>query len=412
MSTPGSPTSNVNAWVPILGCTLVMTFVSGLTASGLGVLVHEWIKGFSVSTSKVMLILSGGSILSGFLGMTIGPLAGRVSPRALVFAGVVCGVASLVLGSLSPTFWILLFTLGPLAAAGNALTGPVIGQTLAVRTFHRPGLAIASVTAGHSFSAIFAPPLLAVLLTHGDWRWVMQVSAALIAVVGAFSLTLLLRNQDKPLTGGGAVAAGDTGVQTPALRIVGSPTFLGIILFQFPIAALTSGTFFHLGLYSAEIGHGVGEAARLMSLAALLSLSAKFIVGWLADRVPHLVLTSCTFALASGGAALLAYVPQMSGITLGVCMIGFSAGSTLSLVPNILARSFPVSDFRRVISFIQPVFFCSVIGALVMGIVYDNVGTYPSTYAHILPYLLISASGLLLLFLRRQGVRRVAPSAL
>jgi len=164
MSTPGSPAPNVNAWVPILGCTLVMTFVSGLTASGLGVLVHEWIKGFSVSTSKVMLILSGGSILSGFLGMTIGPLAGRFSPRALVFVGVVCGVASLVLGSLSPTFWVLLFTLGPLAAAGNALTGPVIGQTLAVRTFHRPGLAIASVTAGHSFSAIFAPPLLAVLL--------------------------------------------------------------------------------------------------------------------------------------------------------------------------------------------------------------------------------------------------------
>ena len=410
MSTPGSP-ANLKAWVPILGCTLVMTFVSGLTTSGLGVLVPEWIKGFSVSTSKVMLIMSGGAILSGFLGLTIGSLAGRFSPRALLFAGVVCGVASLVLGSLSPTFWVLLFALGPLTAAANALTGPVIGQTLAVRTFHRPGLAIASVTAGLSLSAIFAPLLLSALLKHGDWRWVMQVSAALIAVVGAFSLTLLLRNQDKPLTGGGAVAKGDTGAQTPALQIVGSPTFLGILLFQFPITGLTNGTFFHLGLYSAEIGHGVGEAARLMSLAALLSLSAKFIVGWLADRVPHLVLTSCTFALASGGAALLAYVPQMPGIAVGVGMNAFATGSTLSLVPNILARRFPVSDFRRVISFIQPVYFCSVIGALVIGIVYDNVGTYPSTYAHILPFLLISASGLLLLFLRRQGVRRAAHSA-
>jgi len=399
------PAGRLAAWLPIVGCMLTMTMVAGMTSTGLGVLVPQWVQAFSVSSGEIMLVLAGVAILTGVFGLGVGNLAGRFPPRLILLAGVGFAVVALLVGSRAPTFPFLLFAMAPLAGAANALTGPVVGQDLAVRSFARPGLAIGVVSMGFGFSGMVGPLLLATLLKQGDWRWTMTAAAGVVAVLGGLTVIAFLR-EPRPSPAAESAKAEATaaapGAKASTLRILISPAFVGAAMFMLPLMGLMAGSFFHLGLYFGELGADVTAAAGLMAVSSLVGFVGTFLAGWLVDRTPHVLLQIVCLSLMGAALALLAFEPGVTAITLAVMLLSAGNSILFPVVPASFARRFTGSEFRQAISLLQPVLFSTILGAVVVGFVRDNSASYQQAFERLLlPVLAISAAGIVLMFVGR-----------
>ncbi|AIT82104.1 MFS transporter [Novosphingobium pentaromativorans] len=396
----GKDTTSLGNWVPIVGCMLVMTLVSGLSMSGLGVVAPEWMRSFSLSTGEVMVILTTISVSAGFFGIVVGMLVSRYTPTLLLLVGVVFSATALLLASRAQSFGLLMLAMVPLGAAANALTGPVLGQNLAVRNFARPGLAIAVVSMGMSFGAILGPPILAMLIQMDDWQGALATSSGVILVLGV-ALVLLTVRKVGPMVNEPTTAADITPVASAsALRILISPAFVGAVLFQFPLTSLMAGTFFHLPLFFGELGGGLSDAAGMMSVAAFSGLAGTFLAGWLVDRMPLPVLQVAILVMMFGANMLVVSTPSFA--VLGLAAVLFSIGNSVlfPLIPAILARRFSLREFPKAIGLFQPFLFSTIIGALVIGVVHDRYGTYPLTYQAILPMYGVVVLGMIMLGLK------------
>lgn len=388
----------VGAWMPIIGCMLTMTAVSGLSMSGLGVVVPEWIRAFSLSSGQVMLVLTAISLLSGLFGIGIGALMGRFAPRTILGAGVLCSALAMLAASQAHSYTALLLGMVPLAGLGNALTGPVVGQSLAVGTFARPGLAIGVVSMGMAFGAIIGPPALAMLIAQQGWQSAMTTSAAVIAILGAIAILALVGRVRLALPEPGSHDSNDKHKEAvPASSILLSRAFIGAILFQFPLMALMAGSFFHLGLNFAELGGQVTQAAGVMALASFIGLAGTFLAGWLVDRVSLVLMQVAIVAIMAVAQLILALAPSTTALPAAIVMLSLGNSFLYPLIPAVFSRSFPSAAFARAIGMFQPILFGSILGALILGVAHDALGSYPATYMVLLPLFVPVILGMVLL---------------
>lgn len=108
-------------------------------------------------------IISGYTLLNLSLGFYVGPLFDRYGPRRLVLAGTLCLAASLLLVSISTSYWSLLLALGILSSLASSL---LLTPSIAAigHFFHgRRGLATGVATTAGPASAIIFPYLLRTL---------------------------------------------------------------------------------------------------------------------------------------------------------------------------------------------------------------------------------------------------------
>ena len=401
----------IGAWLPIIGCMLTMTAVSGLSMSGLGVVVPEWIKTFSLSSGQVMLVLTAISLLSGLFGICIGALMGRFAPRTILACGVVCSALAMLAASQAHTYTALVLGMVPLAGLGNALTGPVVGQSLAVGTFKRPGLAIGVVSMGMAFGAIVGPPILALLIAQQGWQSAMTTSAAIIAVLGAVAIVSLVGRVRLALPERGPGEANEPGIGTvSASSIALSRAFIGAILFQFPLMALMAGSFFHLGLNFAELGGDVTQAAGVMALASFIGLAGTFLAGWLVDRVSLVIMQVAIVAIMGVAHVMLTFTPSIMLLPVAIVLLSLGNSFLYPLIPAVFARCFPSAAFARAIGMFQPILFGSILGALILGVMHDMLGSYPATYMLLLPLFVPVMLGMVLLSTALGSARKAAPA--
>jgi len=392
------------SWRSIIGCMLVMTITVGAFNGGLGVFASGWINEFSLGSGEVMLIVVGISVASGLFSIFVGSIIDRFRPRHLLMTGIVLAATAQAIASFATSFPMLLLSLVPLSAAGFALCGPLIGQNLAVRSFEKPGFPIAIVVLGLSLGAILGPPIFARLMVNYGWESTLQMSALFTIIVGPLLVVGLVGKMP------GLDPATDTakGAAVYKLKSYGKilldPTFIGAVLFLWPLMALMAGTFFHLVLFGIELGVPVTSAASILSLGAIAGLSGGVISGWITDRYSEKICLAGTLIVMAASQFLLAFVPGI--LTLGIAAVTLSLGNSMlfPLIPTIFSRRMPPRDFPRALSVFQAFLQCTVLGALILGFVHDLVGGYPEAYKALLPMLLIPLVGMLVLLMVRQKI--------
>jgi MFS family permease len=400
-------------WAVMLNMLVISSCTVGVTLSCFTLYVSPWIKTFGASHGEIIWAGMGAQIIAGVFSPLMSRVVNRIDLRVLVAGGTVLLAATFWVISLSMSMWqvVLLYALS--VGCGFILTGPMMGQILAVRLFARPGLAIGIVTLGTSLGGIVLPSFVASLLSDYGWRIALSRIAAGLLLLTPLAVLFLRADHGRPQATTEGALPQDMGSNrmrdlpgSSTSAILRDRVFLGTALTAASLFTMYSGLFFNLGPYVLDIGSTSKQAAVIISMSAFTSCAGTLCVGAVIDRTGYRIPAVLSFALIGGGSVLLASGLSYWMLSIVVPTMAFAVGAILPLPAAILAQHFDTIAFARANLLVQPFLMASSFGPIVVGVLRDRLGSYPPAFAALE---LLLVPGLIGLALLLKTAAKIAP---
>jgi len=342
-------------WVVVWAAFTALAVIFGVSYS-FAAFFEPFAAQFRASRAEVSLIFGLSGLLYFVLGAFGGMLSDRYGPRRVSSAGMLCIAAALLGGSVASSMTQLTLAYGLGLGVGIALVyTPAIGCVQPWFT-RRRGLAAGLASAGIGAGTLAVPLLAAAAITQWQWRGAMVALALGVGVFGLSSTMLLRRAPAAARRADGTVPG------TPLAAALRSRSFLWLYAMCVLGAPAMFIPFAHLSAAARDLGVADAQAVGLVGLIGIGSLTGRFAIGALADRVGRpltLVLVEASLGLsmllwlAAGGYPALA---------LFALWMGLSYGGIVSLMPALCMDLFGA----RAVS--------SIIGALYTGAALGNLG--------------------------------------
>jgi len=326
---------------------------------------------FSASRAEVSLVFGLSGLLYFVLGAFGGMLADRFGPRLVTSAGMLCIAAALVLGSVATSMLQLTLLYGVGLGVGIALVyTPAIGCVQPWFT-RRRGLAAGIASAGIGAGTFGVPLLAAAAIAQWHWRGAMWALAAGVLVLGLAATLTLRRAPAAARRADGSVPG------TPLAEALRTRSFMWL----YAMCALGAPAMFipfaHLSAAARDMGIGDAQAVGLVGLIGVGSLTGRFAIGAVADRLGRPL--TLVGVQASLGLSMLLWLAAGGYPTLTVFALwmGVSYGGIVSLMP---ALCMDLYGARSVSSIIGTLYtgaaLGNVAGPWVAGRVFDARGSY------------------------------------
>jgi MFS family permease len=375
MSEPTASDEPPYGWVVVGASFTALAVIFGV-AYAFAAFFASFTTAFDASRADVSLVFGLSGLLYFVLGAFGGMLADRFGPRLVTSAGMLCIAAALVLGSRATSMAELTLVYGLGLGVGIALVyTPSIGCVQPWFT-RRRGLAAGLASAGIG-AGTFGVPLLATAAI-GQWQWRGAMLALAVGVLGlGLAATLLLRRAPAATRRADGHVPG-----LPMGEALRSPSFRWLYAMCVLAAPAMFIHFAHLSAAARDLGIGDAQAVGLVGLIGIGSLTGRFAIGGLADRLGRgrtLVVMQASLGLsmvlwgAGGGYAALAVF---------ALWMGLSYGGIVSLMP---ALCMDLYGARAVSSIIGVLYtgaaLGNVAGPWVAGWVFDATGRYTGVIA-------------------------------
>jgi len=326
---------------------------------------------FSASRAEVSLVFGLSGLLYFVLGAFGGMLADRFGPRLVTSAGMLCIAAALVLGSVATSMLQLTLLYGVGLGVGIALVyTPAIGCVQPWFT-RRRGLAAGIASAGIGAGTFGVPLLAAAAIAQWHWRGAMWALAAGVLVLGLAATLTLRRAPAAARRADGSVPG------TPLAEALRTRSFMWL----YAMCALGAPAMFipfaHLSAAARDMGIGDAQAVGLVGLIGVGSLTGRFAIGAVADRLGRPL--TLVGVQASLGLSMLLWLAADGYPALAVFALwmGVSYGGIVSLMP---ALCMDLYGARSVSSIIGTLYtgaaLGNVAGPWVAGRVFDARGSY------------------------------------
>lgn len=197
------------------------------------------------------------------------------------------------------------------------------------------GFAMGAVTAAYAVGAVVAPVPLSLALQAGGWPGALGLMAVAVVAVAATSALLLALS--------GAMYGHVQSVQADGAMTIKGKT-VAILWFAYA-CSVTAGLM--------AIGHATGIArtsgvddwwvVAAPIIIALSNMVGSILCGVLLDRIPGRPIL-CSLAIVSSGALFAMAVFGGMGITMmGLAIVGFIYGGTISVYPAFISKCFGVA---------------------------------------------------------------------
>lgn len=369
---PEAPTDEPRyGWVVVWACFAALAVIFGISYS-FAAFFDPFAAEFGAARADVSLVFGVSGLVYFVLGAFGGMLADRFGPRRVTSAGMLTIAAALVIGSQAASMAAVTLAYGLLLGIGIALVyTPAIGCVQPWFT-RRRGLAAGIASAGIGAGTLAVPLVAAWLIAQWQWRTAMGVLAGGVVLVG-LAATLLLRPAPsaRRVAGGGAVSG------VPLRQALASARFRWLYAMCLLGAPSMFVPFAHLSASARDMGVAEAQAVGLVGLIGIGSLTGRFAVGALADRLgrgPALVGVA-----GSLGASMLLWwlAPGHAALVVFALWMGLSYGGSVSLMPALCMDFFGA---RAVSSIIGTLYTGAALGNLVgpwaAGRVFDGTGSY------------------------------------
>jgi MFS family permease len=358
------------AWVVVWATFVSLAVIFGVAYS-FAAYFESLAAQFHATRADVSLVFGLCGLLYFALGIGGGMLSDRFGPRAVACAGMLCIAAGLAASSWAQSMAAVIVCYGVGVGTGIALVyTPSIG---CVQPWfkRRRGLAAGIASAGIGAGTLVVPLIASSAIGALQWRGAMRAMALGVLVLGLASAALMRRAPSATARGTQAVAGATLG---EAMR---SRSFAWLYLMTVLAAPAMFIPFAHVSAAARDMGLSDARAVGLVGLIGIGSLTGRFAIGALADRVGRpltLVLAQVSMGLAfllwwaaSGYATLAAFALWM----------GLSYGGIVSLMPALCMDLFGA---RAVASIIGLLYSGAALGNLagpwVAGWVFDRTGSY------------------------------------
>jgi MFS family permease len=322
--------------------------IVGLVLYGLPLYYDFFVKELGWTRAGVT---SGNMLSKAAVGVVFGFFAGtivdRIGPKKPMIVGVI--VASLALVGLSGVHSFATFYLFYcMNALGYVLAGPLPNQVLLSRNFKESrGKAMGIAYLGIGIGFMFVPQLSLYLINTFGWRTALKLLGLVVLVVG-MPLVLMLSKSD---------------IATPAARSDAPRAPLGEVLRNRNFYLLMLGSMASIGAVGGAVQHfkmmltldkgwSQGDAMRLISLVATVSLLGRFGAGWLADKIGPKRVMLLVYLLVTGAMLILVAGAPGASIYLYVLCFGLGLGGEYMIIPLMAGRLFGTAVLGRVMGII------------------------------------------------------------
>lgn len=358
------------AWVVVGACFVALGVIFGVAYS-FAAFFESFVAAFGASRAEVSLVFGLSGLLYFVLGAAGGLAADRFGPRLVTSVGMGCIAAALLLGSRATSIGMLTLVYGVGLGLGIALVyTPAIGcvQPWFVR---RRGLAAGIASAGIGAGTFGVPLLATAAIAAWQWRQAMLAMALGVLVVGLGATLLLRRAPAATRRADGSVPGLPFGqaLRTPAFGWLYAMVVLGGPSMFVPFA--------HLSASARDLGIGDAQAVGLVGAIGIGSVTGRFVVGWLADRVGRP--QALVGVQASLGLSMLLWwlAPNHAALVVFALWMGLSYGGAVSLMP---ALAMDLWGARAVASLIGTLYtgaaLGNALGPWLAGRAFDALGRY------------------------------------
>ena len=335
-------------------------------------------------------------------------IMGKVSDRFGIVVPVAIGAVSLGLG------YILVSMAGDLSQVAVAY-GLLIGMFGTASTFaplmadtskwfeRRRGIAVAICACGNYIAGAVWPPAIEFMIRTEGWRTAHRWTG-LICIGLMLPLSLLLR-APAPVRSASApplVSGFPRATNLP-------PMTLQILLAVAGIACCVAMSMpqVHIVAYCGDLGYGVANGARMLSLMLTFGIVSRIVSGFVADKLGGIA----TLAIGSvaQGTALALYLTSDGLWPLYVisALFGLFQGGLVPSYAIIIRENFPANETGgRVGIAMMATMFGMALGGWMSGAIYDWTGSYRAAFANGVAFNLLNLA--IALFLVSRGRRRAA----
>ena len=366
------------AWVVVWACFCSLAVIFGVAYS-FAAFFDAFGAEFHARRADVSLVFGLSGLIYFAFGTVAGLLADRFGPRVVCTAGMVCIASGLLGCSFAGSIVAVYAAYGVGIGFGIALVyTPAIACVQPWFT-RRRGLAAGLASAGIGAGTVVVPLLASALIGGIDWRNALRLLALGSLLLGC-GATLLLRRAPSATAqlGRGPVAGLSL---REALRSREFRWLYLAILLASPVMFIP---FAHASAAARDLGIDEARAVGLVGLIGIGSLTGRFAIGALADRIGRaltLALAQASLGLcyavwgAAGlaGDALVAY----AAMALFALWLGLSYGGMVALMPALCMDLFGA---RAVSSILGTLYSGAALGNLagpvLAGWVFDHHGGY------------------------------------
>ncbi|MFF7337369.1 MFS transporter [Streptomyces sp. NPDC008163] len=267
-----------------------------------------------------------GLVVSALAGIRVGRILDRRGPRAVMTAGSVLGVISLLIVAAAPNL--------PLFIAGWMLAGLAMAATFYQPAFaaltrwwapdHVRALTVVTLAGGLA-STVFAP-LTAALAEHLSWRHTYLVLAGILAAVTIPAHALALRAPwpDAPTSPAHAAGGADgVGRSRPFLLLAAAFTLSGFAMYAVVVALVP---------LLLERGYTTSQAAWALGIGGAGQTLGRTLYAALARRTTATARTTILIALGGLTAAAFAAAPGPYALLIAVAVVAGMVRGNLTLL--------------------------------------------------------------------------------
>jgi MFS family permease len=369
---PAAPRSEDSrqAWVVVWACFTALAVIFGVSysfAAFFAALAQE----FQADRADVSLVFGLSGLVYFVAGAGGGLLADRHGPRIVCSAGMLLIAAGLVVGSLASSMAMVYAGYGLGVGLGIALVYTPSIACVQPWFTRRRGLAAGIASAGIGAGTVVVPLAATALIGALQWRGAMAALAAGVLLLGVGATLLLVRAPSATAGRGGAVA-GHTLRQ--ALR---TPQFRWMYVMAVAASPSMFIPFAHVSAAARDLGVADAQAVGLVGLIGIGSLTGRFVIGALADRVGRPL--TLALAQASMGLSYLLWIAAGGYLAMAVfaLWLGLSYGGIVSLMPALCMDLFGARAVSAIIGTLYTgAAFGNLLGPWVAGAVFDATHSY------------------------------------
>ncbi len=399
-------------WWQVLVALLVQAVATGTIAYSYSVVVVPLAGEFESSRMILMLGITAMTLVGGLLSPWLGASIDRFSlKRMMLISACSLGFGFFAL-SLINGIWQMPFIYGVFMSISSVILGPLSASTLLARWFSKKrGLAMGLAATGTSIGGFLFPPLLQFLIDSFEWRTAFQLLAGVILLILVPLITLVACDwpaqknlfpdgEDAPSEQSSSSANGPS--YDSAAAIMRERNFWAIAAVMGILFSTYTMLLSNLAPFAIGSGASPEQAARLISIIAIMGLIGKLLFGTIADRI------DLRFGLGGSAGllviALLCYLgnDNFNLLLAGSALAGLAAGGMLPVWGSLMAQAFGINNYGRVMGMMNPVTMPLIIlSPPLAGAIYDRTGSYQITFILFSALLIVAMCTLPLIRLKR-----------
>ncbi len=365
-----TPEEPRQAWVVVWACFISLSVIFGVSYS-FAAFFASLSAEFHAHRADVSLVFGLCGLVYFAGGAAAGLLADRFGPRRVCGAGMLVIAAGLAVSSLATSILAVYLAYGVGIGVGIALVYTPSIACVQPWFTRRRGLAAGIASAGIGAGTVAVPLLATALIASLQWRSAMLVLAVAVLLLGG-GATLLLQRAPSATGSAGRAVAGHSlrqAMATPQFRWFYLMTVLGSPAMFVPFA--------HVSAAARDLGVLDAQAVGLVGLIGIGSLTGRFAIGALADRVGRP--RTLALAMASLGLSYLVWMGASGWAPMAVFSLwmGLSYGGIVSLMPALCMDLFGARAVSAIIGTLYTGAAAgNLLGPWVAGAVFDATGSY------------------------------------